>query len=146
MVNVPIHRIGPVAVPEPPYSTADAAGFDLCAAIETEVSLPPGARLLIPTGIALEIPQGYEGQVRPRSGLALKHGITVLNAPGTIDADYRGEVKVLLINHGQETFTIMPLDRIAQMVINPFVKARFRWNEAPTSTARGTGGHGSTGV
>jgi dUTP pyrophosphatase len=128
----------------PAYETAGAAGMDLRAA--EAITLKPGARCLMPTGIAIALPQGFEAQVRPRSGLAVKHGVTVLNSPGTIDSDYRGEVKVPLINHGKEDFTIARGDRIAQMVIAPVT--RITWAELETldETARGAGGFGSSGT
>ncbi len=128
----------------PARATAGAAGADLVAA--EEATIAPGSVHAVATGIALAIPEGYEGQVRPRSGLALKHGVTVLNAPGTIDADYRGEVKVILINHGSVPFRIARGDRIAQLVVAPVTATRFERVEALTDTARGTGGFGSTGV
>lgn len=128
----------------PARATAGAAGADLVAA--EEATIAPGSVHAVATGIALAIPEGYEGQVRPRSGLALKHGVTVLNAPGTIDADYRGEVKVILINHGREPFRIARGDRIAQLVVAPVSASRFERVEALTDTARGTGGFGSTGL
>lgn len=130
-------------LPLPAYETAGAAGMDLRAA--EPMVLKPGARCLLPTGIAIALPQGFEAQVRPRSGLAAKHGVTVLNAPGTIDCDYRGEVKVPLINLGQEDFQILRGDRIAQMVIAPVT--RIAWAEASSlaETARGAGGFGSSG-
>jgi dUTP pyrophosphatase len=133
-------------LPLPHYATAESAGLDLVAAVAGEFRLAPGERALIPTGFAMALPPGYEAQVRPRSGLALKHGVTTLNTPGTIDADYRGEVGVILINHGQEPFTIKRGDRIAQMVVAPVT--RLQWSEQVTlgTTARGTGGFGSTGL
>ncbi len=130
----------------PAYATEHAAGMDLCAAISDDIVIAPGQRQLIPTGIALALPQGYEAQIRPRSGLALKHGVTVLNSPGTIDADYRGEVQIILANLGDQPFTVGRGMRIAQMVIASY--QRIEWvqvNELP-ETARGTGGFGSTGV
>jgi dUTP pyrophosphatase len=130
-------------LPLPLYATDDAAGMDLYAAVD--VILAPGARGLVGTGIALAIPSGYEGQVRPRSGLALKHGVSVLNAPGTIDADYRGEVGVILINHANSEFIIRRGDRIAQLVIAPVTRARILEVTALSDTARGSGGFGSTG-
>lgn len=132
----------------PAYETAGAAGMDLRAAVADNVplSLAPGARALIPTGLIFEIPEGWEGQVRPRSGLAYKHGLTCLNTPGTIDADYRGEVKVLLVNLGGEAFEINRGLRIAQMVIAPAVQARIELRPAAGQTARGAGGFGSTGT
>jgi len=128
----------------PSYATAGAAGADIVAAEDTTIA--SGAVHPVATGIALAIPPGYEGQIRPRSGLALKHGVTVLNAPGTIDADYRGEVKVILINHGAEPFRISRGDRIAQLVVAPVAPAQFERVEALPDTARGVGGFGSTGV
>lgn len=133
-------------LPLPEYATAHAAGMDLHAAVEADMTLAPGARALVPTGLSIALPEGYEAQVRPRSGLAAKNGVTVLNTPGTIDADYRGEVKVILINLGAEPFTIDRGMRIAQMVVAPCT--RVAWVEADTlpETARGAGGFGSTGV
>jgi len=132
----------------PHYATEAAAGMDLLAAIqENEIfTLEIGKRMLIPTGLCIELPNGYEGQVRPRSGLAHKHGITVLNAPGTIDADYRGEVSVLLINHGDQAFDVSRGMRIAQLVIAPVVQATWDDRETLSDTERGAGGYGSTGV
>ena len=130
----------------PAYETNLAAGVDLRAAISEPLVLAPGARSLIATGLAMALPAGYEAQIRPRSGLAYKHGISVVNSPGTIDADYRGEVKILLINHGQEPFTIERGDRIAQMVIAPVTQANFKIVETLSETERGSGGYGSTGV
>ncbi|MEO1700473.1 MAG: dUTP diphosphatase [Pseudomonadota bacterium] len=135
-------------IPLPAYETDGAAGMDLRAAVgegET-LTLAPGSRDLIPTGLIMAIPDGFEGQVRPRSGLALKHGITCLNTPGTIDADYRGEIKVLLVNLGHEPFIITRAMRIAQMVIAPAIQAQLRpVNSPPNGTERGAGGFGSTG-
>lgn len=130
-------------LPLPAYETAGAAGMDLRAA--EDVTLKPGARHLVPTGLSIALPEGFEAQVRPRSGLAVKHGVTVLNSPGTIDCDYRGEVKVPLINHGEDDFVIARGDRIAQMVIAPVTRAT--WSEVNTlgETARGAGGFGSSG-
>ena len=133
-------------LPLPKFETALAAGADLRAALEEDMSLSPGERALVPTGFAMALPAGYEAQIRPRSGLAYKHGITCLNTPGTIDADYRGEVKVLLINHGQEAFTITRGERIAQMVIAPITQPDFVQVETLDDTARGAGGFGSTGT
>lgn len=133
-------------LPLPEPASAGSSGFDLRAAIDGERVLLPGERLLVPTGLALEVPPGWEGQVRPRSGLALRHGIGMVNAPGTIDSDYRGEVGVLLINLGAEPFTLRRGDRIAQLVIARV--ERVEWEEAETlgESARGEGGFGSTGV
>ena len=127
------------------YMSEAAAGLDLVAAIDAAVEIEPGGRAAIGTGLAMAIPVGWEGQVRPRSGLAREHGVTVLNSPGTIDADYRGEIKVVLVNHGREPFTIACGDRIAQLVICPVAHAELRQVEALGSTARGAGGYGSTG-
>ena len=132
----------------PKYETVLAAGADLRAALPADAPmvLKPGERTLVPTGMAMALPAGYEAQIRPRSGLAYKHGITCLNTPGTIDADYRGEVKVLLINHGDEAFTINRGERIAQMVIAPITQPEFERVTELSDTARGAGGFGSTGV
>jgi dUTP pyrophosphatase len=134
-------------LPLPAYQTEQAAGLDLLAAVPADAPLilQPGARTLIPTGLALALPPGTEGQVRPRSGLAARHGVTVLNAPGTIDADYRGEVGVILINHGNEAFTVTRGMRIAQLVVAPVVRARVELVEDLAGTGRGSGGFGSTG-
>jgi dUTP pyrophosphatase len=131
----------------PVYETADAAGMDLRAAVAdgAPVTLAPGERGMIPTGLTIALPSGYEAQVRPRSGLAAKHGITCLNSPGTIDADYRGEVKVILINLGQEPFVIKRSERIAQMVIAPVTRAEMKLVAELDETTRGAGGFGSTG-
>lgn len=129
----------------PGYATAGAAGMDLLAAIAADVVLNPGDRALVPTGIAIALPPGFEAQVRPRSGLALKQGISVLNSPGTVDADYRGEVGVILINHGREAFTIRRGERIAQMVIARHATAEWQIVAELPETARGAGGFGSTG-
>lgn len=143
--RVRVARVGAVEVPLPSYQTPDSAGLDLCAALAEAVTLRPGERRLIPTGLRLEIPPGFEGQVRPRSGLALRHGVGMVNSPGTIDADYRGEVGVILVNHGQEPFSVQPLMRVAQLVIAPVVRARLEWADDLGATARGEGGFGSTG-
>lgn len=134
-------------LPLPAYQSDHAAGFDLVAAVPEDgaITLDPSDRVLVPTGLIFELPDGYEAQVRPRSGLALKHGITVLNSPGTIDADYRGEVKVLLINLGSDTFLIQRGDRIAQAVIAPVTHAKIVEADALSDTGRGAGGFGSTG-
>jgi dUTP pyrophosphatase len=129
----------------PSYQSKHAAGLDVVAAVIEPVELAPEGRMLVPTGFALELPEGYEAQVRPRSGLALKHGVTLLNTPGTIDADYRGEVMVLLINHGSEKLTIRRGDRIAQLVIAPVNHVEIVAVETLGATERGPGGFGSTG-
>lgn len=130
----------------PAYATEHSAGMDLLAAVGGEVTLAAGERALIPTGIAIALPEGFEAQVRPRSGLALKSGVTVLNAPGTIDADYRGEVGVILMNHGASPFVITRGMRIAQMVIAPYTRAQWEVVASLESSARGAGGFGSTGT
>jgi dUTP pyrophosphatase len=130
----------------PAYATPGSAGLDLCARIPFEIYLQPGVRVTIPTGIAVELPEGFEAQIRPRSGLAHKYGVTVLNSPGTIDSDYRGEVGVIMINQGDEAFKITPNDRIAQMVIAPFVRVELVQSGALVDTERGAGGFGSTGL
>jgi dUTP pyrophosphatase len=131
--------------PLPKYQTVLSAGMDLHANIDSPIAIQPGQREIISTGLFLELPEGFEAQIRPRSGLAFKHGITVLNSPGTIDADYRGEIKVLLINHGQATFEINDGERIAQMVIAEY--ASIQWEETTqlNDTERGEGGYGSSG-
>lgn len=146
MVDVALLRL-PHAhdLPLPAYQSEDAAGLDLIAAVEAPLTLPPLGRALVPTGFAMALPSGYEAQVRPRSGLAAKHGVTVLNSPGTVDADYRGEVKVILINLSDTPFTIHRGDRIAQMVIAPVSRARLVETTALDATDRGAGGFGSTG-
>jgi dUTP pyrophosphatase len=143
-VRVPIVRVRPSDIPLPTYMSPGAAGLDLVADLDADVTLLPGARVLVPTGLALALPPGYEGQVRPRSGLAHRAGVTVLNAPGTIDSDYRGEVQVLLVNLGREAAAVRRGDRIAQLVVAPV--ARVEWEETATldPTSRGPGGFGST--
>ena len=134
-------------LPLPRQQTPGAAGLDLAAALlpDEAIEIAPGAVAMIPTGLTIALPQGYEAQIRPRSGLAAKHGITVLNSPGTVDADYRGEVKVLLINHGPAPFVVRRGERIAQMVVAPVSRVIFEEREMLDATERGTGGHGSTG-
>ncbi len=129
----------------PAYQTEHAAGMDVYANLKEEIKLRPLERALIPTGFFVELPLGYEAQIRPRSGLAYKHGITVLNSPGTIDADYRGEVKVLLVNLSNETFIIRNGERIAQMIVAPYTQIQWQSAETLSETQRGTGGYGSTG-
>ena len=144
-IAVKIRRLpGNDDLPLPRYMTGQAAGMDLVAAIASEVSIPPGERMLIPAGIALALPEGYEAQIRPRSGLALKHGVTLVNTPGTIDADYRGEIGVLLINHGRESFVVRRGERIAQMVVQRVCRVVWLLTEMLTETARGDGGFGHT--
>lgn len=129
----------------PAYETFLSAGMDLRADINEPISIAPGERVLVPTGLYIALPEGYEAQIRPRSGLAFKHGITVLNSPGTIDADYRGEIKVLLINLSNETFEIHDSERIAQMVVAPFAKVEWEQTDTLDTTQRGEGGFGHTG-
>ncbi len=142
--SVRVKRLRPSAE-LPRYQTSGAAGMDLHAALDAPITLAPGARALVPTGLALAIPHGWEGQVRPRSGLAAKHGVTVINAPGTIDSDYRGEVGVVLVNHGQEPFVVKHGERIAQIVFAPYAQATLEEVDELDETARGAGGYGSTG-
>lgn len=144
-ISVRLRRVGNVQVEMPAYQTAGSAGFDLSAAIAEPITLLPGMRCLIPSGFAMAIPPGYEGQVRPRSGLALKHGLSIVNAPGTIDSDYRGEVAIVLINHGQEPFVVRPHSRIAQLVISRVERSDFELVDELDDTSRGQGGYGSTG-
>ncbi len=129
----------------PAYATAGSAGFDLRAALEREITLAPGARELVPTGLCIALPEGFEGQIRPRSGLARDHGVTVLNAPGTIDADYRGEIGVLLVNLGTDPVTLRRGERIAQMVVAPVIQVEIAAAQTLAPSARGAGGFGSTG-
>ncbi len=146
-VDVRITRLAHGAdLPLPEYQSAQAAGFDLLAAVADDVTIAPGQREIIPTGIAIALPLGTEAQVRPRSGLAARHGVTVLNTPGTIDADYRGEIQVILINRGHEPFVVKRGMRIAQLIIAPVLRARISESQALEKTARGSGGFGSTGT
>lgn len=145
-VRLHIAHVGPVRVPLPEYQTAGSAGMDLRAALAETVTIPPGERRFVRTGLALEIPAGFEGQVRPRSGLALRHGIGIVNSPGTIDSDYRGEIGIVLVNHGSDPFVVEPLARIAQLVIAPVARAELEIVAALDATERGAGGYGSTGV
>ena len=147
-IQVNIHQLPHAAgLPLPAYQTAHAAGLYLLAAVpdSAPLTLAPGKHALVPTGLAIALPEGFEAQVRPRSGLAAKHGVTVLNSPGTIDADYRGEIQVILINHGTDAFTIRRGERIAQMVIAPVVQAVLVPVASLSETDRGSGGFGSTG-
>jgi dUTP pyrophosphatase len=133
-------------LPLPQYATAGSAGMDLSAAVDADVTIAPGKRHIVPTGLSIELPEGFEAQVRPRSGLAAKNGITVLNTPGTVDSDYRGEIKVVLINLGDEPFSVSRGMRIAQMVIAKHERAVLVESETLSETQRGAGGHGSTGT
>jgi dUTP pyrophosphatase len=146
-VKIQITRLSPSSrdVPLPAYATDGAAGMDIRAVLDDPMIVAPGATVLVPAGFAIAVPNGYEAQVRPRSGLAIKHRIGVLNAPGTIDSDYRGEVRVILSNFSSEEFTIRRGDRIAQMVIAPYVKAEWDEKESLDDTTRGAGGFGHTG-
>lgn len=130
----------------PTYQTEGASGLDIRACLDEPISLSPGERYLIPTGLSIEIPQGYEVQVRPRSGLAIKKGLSLVNTPGTVDADYRGEVKIILINLGQESFVVQDQERVAQLVVCPVIQAHIELSEDLTETSRGAGGFGSTGL
>jgi len=146
-VDVRITRLAHGAdLPLPEYQSAQAAGFDLLAAVADDVTIAPGQREIIPTGIAIALPLGTEAQVRPRSGLAARHGVTVLNTPGTIDADYRGEIQVILINLGHEPFAVKRGMRIAQLIVAPVLRARISESQALEKTSRGSGGFGSTGT
>lgn len=145
-ISVDIQRLpGAEDLPMPAYESQYASGMDLRAAVTEPITLKPGERKAIPTGICVAIPPGYEGQVRPRSGLAIQYGITMINAPGTIDADYRGEIRILIINHGDSDFVIHRGDRIAQFVITPVVKVSWKLVEHLETTDRGAGGFGHTG-
>jgi dUTP pyrophosphatase len=145
-IRVAITRLnGSEDLPLPGYMTDHAAGMDLVAAVLEDLVLSPGQRALVPTGIAIALPEGFEAQIRPRSGLALKSGITLVNTPGTIDADYRGEIRIILINHGHEAFVVRRGDRIAQMIVAPVCRVRWDVQAALPSTDRGSGGFGHTG-
>lgn len=147
MVRVTLQRLSEgEGLPLPQYMSEAAAGADLCAAVDSEVTLKPGERALIPTGFAIAVPEGYEAQVRPRSGLALRHGVTCLNSPGTIDADYRGPVGVILANLGAQPFTVRRGDRIAQLIVAPVSRADFALAGELPPTSRAHAGFGSTGV
>ena len=145
MTKILIKKLSKTAI-IPKYETQGASGVDISANINEDLTLATNESILVPTGIAVSIPQGFEIQIRPRSGLAAKKGISVLNTPGTIDADYRGEIKVILINHGNEPFIIRNGDRIAQMVVCPIVQAKFEQVDELSDTERGSGGFGSTGI
>jgi dUTP pyrophosphatase len=146
-IKIPIARVPGAGedIPLPAYATEHAAGMDICAAVNTETVLKAGETLLVPTGFAIALPAGYEAQIRPRSGLSIRHRIGILNSPGTIDADYRGEVQVILTNFGSEDFVIRRGDRIAQMVIARHERATWKETASLSSTKRGTGGFGHTG-
>jgi dUTP pyrophosphatase len=145
-VNIRIKRTNPQSLtPLPVYMTPHSAGMDLYAELDADRILNPGSRVLVPTGISISLPDGYEAQIRPRSGLALKHGITMLNSPGTIDADYRGEIGVIVINHGDEPFIVRSGERIAQMIVAPVTRVILEEVEQLDETDRGAGGFGHTG-
>jgi dUTP pyrophosphatase len=145
-VRVAIERLdGSEDLPLPRYMTDHAAGMDIVAAVAAEVVIAPGERALIPTGIAIALPEGYEAQIRPRSGLALRNGVTLVNTPGTIDADYRGEIQIIMINHGAESFVVCRGDRIAQMIVAPVSRVTWDLTQGLSDTARGSGGFGHTG-
>ena len=144
-IKVRVKTIGYEGIPLPKYMTSGAAGLDLYACVTESIEIEPGSTALVPTGLAIEIPKGYEAQIRPRSGLALKWGITLLNSPGTIDSDYRGEIKVIIINHGREIFTINRGDRIAQMVFCQVAAASLEVVDELSSSGRAKGGFGHTG-
>ena len=145
LVHIAIARTGGSDLPLPAYQTRGSAGMDLAASLDSEIAIPPGEWRLIPTGLRMAIPDGHEGQVRPRSGLALEHGVTVLNAPGTIDSDYRGELKVALVNHGKQPFVVRHGDRVAQLLICAVARVEWHPDADLDSTSRGDGGYGSTG-
>jgi len=145
MIQVKVKKLHPEAV-VPAYMTEHAAGMDLCTVIDTPLTLAPGERTLLPTGLAMEIPPGFEGQVRPRSGLALKKGIALVNSPGMIDADYRGEIGIIVINHGLEPVEFQPGDRVAQLIIAPVTQAQLIETDALNDSTRSSGGFGHTGV
>ena len=145
MIQVKVKKLHPKAI-VPVYMTEHAAGMDLCTVIDTPVVLAPGERTLLPTGLAMEIPPGFEGQVRPRSGLALKKGIALVNSPGTIDADYRGEIGIIIINHGVDPVKFLPGDRIAQLIIAPVTQAALVEVDELNDSTRSSGGFGHTGV
>ena len=145
MTNVNVKCVASKGAVIPEYKTAGAAGADLCALVESPVTIPAGKFAMIPTGLFFEIPEGYEIQIRPRSGLAAKNGVTVLNTPGTIDSDYRGEIKIILVNLSDKDFVVNNGERVAQMVIAPVTQASFTIVDQLSDTERGTGGFGSTG-
>jgi dUTP pyrophosphatase len=145
-ITVSIKRVRPESgVPLPEYMTPHAAGMDLCADLDDDLVLAPGQRALVPTGLAIALPDGVEAQVRPRSGLALRHGVTLVNAPGTIDPDYRGEIGIILVNHGSEPFTVRRGERVAQLVVTRFCRAAWQEVDDLVESRRGDGGFGHTG-
>ncbi len=145
-VRVAIERLGGSEdLPLPRYMTEHAAGMDIVAAVTSDLTISPGGRALVATGIAIALPEGYEAQVRPRSGLALRSGVTLVNTPGTIDADYRGEIQIIMINHGTEPFVVRRGDRIAQMIVAPVSRVSWDLTQGLSDTSRGSGGFGHTG-
>ena len=144
MTEILIKKLSEKAI-IPKYETDGASGLDISACIDDEINLDPGTKILVPTGLSIAIPRNYEVQIRPRSGLAVKNNISVLNSPGTIDSDYRGEIKVILFNHGKSDFLINNKDRIAQMILTPVIKMEFEETDNLPETVRGEGGFGSTG-
>jgi dUTP pyrophosphatase len=144
-ITIPIQRLpGQEDIPLPSYMTAQAAGMDVCAAVPSDTTINPGERMHIPTGIAIALPPGFEAEIRPRSGLAIKYGITLVNSPGTIDADYRGEVGLLLINHGRDPFVVRRGERMAQMIVHPVSRVAWQTKNELAATVRGDGGFGHT--
>lgn len=144
-VEIAVRQLpGCADLPLPRYMTALAAGMDICAAVAGETTIPPGRREIIPTGLTIALPAGFEAQIRPRSGLAMKHGVTLVNAPGTIDADYRGEIKILMINLGEQPFTVRRGDRVAQLVVHRVCRGQWRRQDELEATVRGQGGFGHT--
>ncbi len=145
-VRIAVERLpGTEDLPLPRYMTESSAGLDICAALTSELIIEPGNRVIVPTGLVISLPEGYEAEIRPRSGLAIKNGITLINSPGTIDADYRGEIKILLINFGEEPFAVRRGDRIAQMVVHQVCRVLWDTEMAVDETRRGGGGFGHTG-
>ena len=147
-LSVRILRIHPeqTDIPLPNYATSGSAGMDICAAVDQDITIHPGETVLIPSGFIIELPQGHEAQIRPRSGLAIKHSIGILNSPGTIDSDYRGEVKIILTNFGKETYIIHRGDRIAQMIVTTYERVEWKESSSLAGSVRGEGGFGHTGV
>jgi len=143
-----ILRINPEQqdIPLPRYATEGSAGMDICAAVEKDLTIPPGETVLVPTGFIIELPQGHEAQIRPRSGLAIKHNIGILNSPGTIDSDYRGEVKIILTNFGKSQYVVRRGDRIAQMIVARYERVQWQESSSLAESARGEGGFGHTGI
>jgi dUTP pyrophosphatase len=148
ILHARILRINPeqTDIPLPLYATEGSAGMDICAAVEQDVEIPPGETLLVPSGFIIELPQGHEAQIRPRSGLAIKHSIGILNSPGTVDSDYRGEVKIILTNFGKKPYIVHRGDRIAQMIVSKYERVEWKETSSLAASVRGDGGFGHTGV